>query len=225
LADSCPASTFIAACCPTWQDPGTAPGQHGMRFRGIPGTRGPPNHAVSLWLRGMDWARLDSNQPASQRFSLAGTARCVQETATIRTASSAMAAATRSASVIAAPIRSRLASAVRRVGSGRGSSAVSSRTARRSAHMPTMPWSIAQVFPKSVDQMPTHHDVLLFLVDGVKPNSGWNWRNRRVRRSTLSSRPHRHPVTREQPGPGLTLIIDERSATDSVSIVQGKQAG
>jgi hypothetical protein len=50
--------------------------------------------------------------------------------------------------VIAAPIKIRLPSAVRRVPSGRGSSAVSSRTARRRTHMPTMPWSIARGIPE-----------------------------------------------------------------------------
>jgi hypothetical protein len=57
--------------------------------------------------------------------------------------------------VIAAPITIRFPSAVMRLPSGRGSSAVSSRTARRSAHMPTMPLrNIARHIPGN-DGTPT----------------------------------------------------------------------
>src|SRR6185312_11047848 len=67
-----------------------------------------------------------------------------------------MPAAVRSASVIAAPTAIRLPSAAKRLPSGRASSAVSSRNARRSAHMPTMLCNIVELFPLTTDTERVH---------------------------------------------------------------------
>ena len=64
------------------------------------------------------------------------TSRIDQVASAIRSAISAIAPRKRSASVIAAPTRIRFASCVRRSVSGRGSSAVRNRQARRSTHIP-----------------------------------------------------------------------------------------